>query len=618
MKKRLLLLLVLILASVFAGCNIQTEADQQPTPNVDAETNETSEEVISDNTELDPVPIRILYMSSEEPTINIVQDMLSKNGFQVELNVQPDYASFKAQEDAGNYDISASGWTTVTGNPDYAVRSLFITGGDYSKVADPQVDELIDQAAIETPDVYIDTYRELEHVLVEENAYIVPLYSGIKSQAFNHTVLSPDSIRLSKSRAFAWEPVSYVDANLNATRPLLLTQQLGNLTSLDPIKGNDGSINQLNTNMYVRLVNLTDDDQVVSTDSLSYQHAIAEGNSEYYFLLRDDINFAEVNDMTAVDTGVLVGGEDVIFSLMRAKDQNSVPDHRTFSLHSHIDTVEMVEDLDSLNDVMVSGSGEKLLDVLSSDLPSPITNLVMDKESVDNEAGTYQLIKLTTTQPFPQVLNYLAHQSAGIVSKQQVEAINTYDMDAFDITTDVPYGDQRAVTEGSTYDNHLWASGPYIMTTKNDYEAQFVINPGYRPGDDAAALIQNVTVRFIPDVASSVSALRAGEVDLLYSPPEVQFDVIESDANLTLMTIPSNSVTYLSFDPQGESLYAKHPELRKAVLYSINQEEMINALGGKSLPAYTTLSPLVDTGNTLTADPAKVQEQLKSYYEGKQ
>ena len=50
------------------------------------------------------------------------------------------------------------------------------------------------------------------------------------------------------------------------------------LTSLDPIKGNDGSINTLNTNMYVRLVNLTDDDVVVSDGSLSRNHAIAEGN----------------------------------------------------------------------------------------------------------------------------------------------------------------------------------------------------------------------------------------------------------------------------------------------------------------------------------------------------
>ena len=100
--------------------------------------------------------------------------------------------------------------------------------------------------------------------------------------------------------------------------------------------------------MYVRLVNLTDDDVVVSEGSLSYNHSIAEGNSDYYFLLRDDINFAAITDGKAVDTGERVGADDVIFSLNRAKDPNSVPDHRTYSLHEHIKDVEVVTDLAEL------------------------------------------------------------------------------------------------------------------------------------------------------------------------------------------------------------------------------------------------------------------------------
>ena len=64
--------------------------------------------------------------------MNIVRDQLIKNGFDVKLNIQPDYGSFKAQRDAGNYDIALSSWTTVTGNPDYAVRSLFKSDGDNS------------------------------------------------------------------------------------------------------------------------------------------------------------------------------------------------------------------------------------------------------------------------------------------------------------------------------------------------------------------------------------------------------------------------------------------------------------------------------------------------------
>ena len=82
------------------------------------------------------VNIEILGMSSGEDDINIVRDQLVKNGFDVKLNIQPDYGSFSAQKEAGNYDLALSSWTTVTGNPDYAVRGLFKTGGDYSVVAD--------------------------------------------------------------------------------------------------------------------------------------------------------------------------------------------------------------------------------------------------------------------------------------------------------------------------------------------------------------------------------------------------------------------------------------------------------------------------------------------------
>ena len=103
---------------------------------------------------------------------------------------------------------------------------------------------------------------------------------------------------------------------------------------------------------------------------------------------------------------------------------------------------------------------------------------MLDKTRADNAAGKYQVVKMTTINPFPQVLNYLAHQSAGIVSKKQVESINTYDVASFDVSKDIPYGDQNTVTEGAKYNNTLYASGPYILSHKNDYEAIFYKNPG--------------------------------------------------------------------------------------------------------------------------------------------
>ena len=83
------------------------------------------------------------------------------------------------------------------------------------------------------------------------------------------------------------------------------------------------------------------------------------------------------------------------------------------------------------------------------------------------------------------------------MSKKQVESINTYDVASFDVNKDIPYGDQNTVTEGAKYNNTLYASGPYILSHKNDYEAIFYKNPGYMAGTDHEPKISNVTVRFI-------------------------------------------------------------------------------------------------------------------------
>lgn len=602
MKKSFLLIL-LAFVLVAAGC-VNTKSENEKKSGAKSGGNQSD------------VEIEILGMSSGEDDMNIVRDQLVKNGFKVKLNIQPDYGSFKAQEDAGNYDVSLSGWTTVTGNPDYAVRSLFISGGDYSKLDDKEIDQLIDKAAEETPEEYAQTYKDLEQRLVFDKAYIAPLYSSYKTQAVNKDILNPDSVRLSKSRSLAWEDIDFNDSSKQDSDPLILSQAESTLTSLDPVKGNDGSINMLNTNMYVRIVNLTDDDQITSDGSLSYNNSIADGNSEYYFILRDDINFAKITDKKPEDTGVRVGAEDVVFSLNRAKDKNSVPDHRTYSLHEHIKDVDIVTDLSELEDTKQANSDATIREALEDGLDTKISELVADKTKANNKEGKYQVVKVTTTEPFPQVLNYLAHQSAGIVSKEQVESINTYDVESYDPNKDVAYGDQSTVTQGGNYDNHLYASGPYILSHKDDYEAVFYKNPGYMKGTDHEPHINTVEVRFIKDQDSTLSALRNGEIYVYYGVPETKYDVVENDDKLRLQTIESNAVTYLLFNTENRDV-AKSEDLRKAVLYSINQDEIIDFYHGNKIKAVSTVSPLVDTGNELKADSKKAKEFLQKYQEGK-
>ncbi|MFB7033112.1 ABC transporter substrate-binding protein [Bacillus altitudinis] len=596
MKKSVLPLLIILLL-VLAGCvNTKSSVGNEEGSQASKET------------------IELLGMSSSEDDLNIVRDQLVKSGFKVKLNIQPDYGSYTAQKDAGNYDIVLSSWTTVTGNPDYAVRGLFKTGADNSIMSDKQIDQLIDKAATETPVEYIQTYQELEKRLVFDKAYIAPLYNSLKAQGVNKGVINEKTVRLAKSRAVAWESIDFNDSSKRNKDPLITQQALASLTSLDPIKGNDGSINTLNTNMYVRLVNLTDDDKVTSKGSLSWNHAAAKDKTHYYFLLRDDIRFAKVENKKAMDSGERVGADDVVFSLNRAKDKNAVPDHRTYSLHEHIQSAEVVTDLSELK--ATSGNGGTIKEELEKDVQQKVQKLVKDKEDADNQAGAYQVVKITTTEPFPQVLNYLAHQSAGIVSKKQIERVNTYDMDAFDPAKDIPYGDQRTITEGKMYNNQLFASGPYILSYKNDYEAVFYKNPAYMKGTENEPNISQVTVRFIENPDSALSALRNGEIHIFNGIPETKYDVVEKDSKLALQKNQSNAVAYLLFNTSKREV-AKSEELRKAILYSINQEEFVNFYQGHKNKASSTVSPLVETKNELKPDAEMVKGYLTTYQKSK-
>ena len=180
------------------------------------------------------------------------------------------------------------------------------------------------------------------------------------------------------------------------------------------------------------------------------------------------------------------------------------------------------------------------------------------------------------------------------------------------VTQDIPYGNQNTVTEGAKYNNTLYTSGPYILSTKNDYEANFQKNPSYMKGTKHDPKISNVTMRFIKDQDSTLAALRNGEIDLFYAVPETKFDVIESDSKLTLQSVESNAITYLLFNTANLDV-ATSEDLRKAILYSINQNEFLDFYEGNKIKAFSTVSPIVKTGNELVADSAKMEEYLANF-----
>ena len=562
------------------------------------------------------IPVSLLGMAGgeQETNLNLVRDMLTAAGFDVTINMQPDWAAFSAQRDAGNFDLAIGGWTTVTGNPDYGVRPLFHSAGDsnFNNLNSARVDELIDLAARQTPDEFIETYRLLEEYMVFENAYVMPLYRTVRTLGVNTAVLNLNSVVMPQARSQFWELVDFNDTSLRETRPVVKSQAQANLTSLDPIRGNDGSINQLNSNMYIRIINLDAVDNIMPDGSLSHQYVIAEGNQHFYFILRDDVYFATVEDMRAVNTGVRVGACDVVFSLDRARNPRSVPDHRTFSLHESMEDISIVTDISTLDTIRCTSTGRTLREVFETRTPSAITELTDDKTEANNAQGVYQVVRVTTSFPFPQVLNYLAHQSASVVSQEQVTRINNWAVDEFDINVHTIYGDQMNLTMGPTYDYHLWVSGPFVPIYRTDYNIFFERNPGYMVGTHWHPRVQNIDMRFIPSKDAEIAAFRSGEIDVLFFVPPDQFPLVTADDDHYLIVVPSHAHHYIF--PNFDGIMGNR-DLRLAVLHAINQDYILAFYHNIYFRASSPISSMVDTGNVIVADPDRVRYHLERFRE---
>ena len=606
MKRILAFTLSLVMAFSLFGCNVKTKDDVGGG---------------GDDVELESIPLTLLGQSANEKDLNVIRDLLAQQGFEVTINMQPDRGSYMSQIDAGNYDIVFTGWASISGNGDYAARGIFRSDGDSNlggNIHDDRLDQLIDEACTLTYEESIPLYREIEEILIDE-AYIAPLYVGRKVEAYNKEVLDGDTVGIYASRAEPFELFDFVDESKRDTDTLYLWQIENYYTTADPIKSNENSTYMTNFNMYTRLVNFNDKMEITTNSALSRDYAVAEGNSEFYFILRDDIYFAKVDNSTkqAVDSGVRVGGEDVIFSLNRAKDKDSVPNHATYSLHENIDTVELVTDIAQLEGINDSSTGTSILESLSDQLDTPISELVANKADADNAAGKYQVVKITAKTAFPQMLNFLGHHSASILCKEQVESINTYDVATYDPATDIAYGDPATVTEGPEYNNQIWASGPYILVYKNDYELVMQKNPNYMVGTEYEPKIKTISIKMIPDKDSALSALRSGEVHMLNSLDVEKDSVVEGDAKLALKTQAGIAEKHLIFNTSENSV-CSDINVRKAIQNAMDQQAFIAVYDNSVFPATSPIGTIMDTGYTFTPDPTVVKEYLIKYFESKE
>lgn len=559
------------------------------------------------------IPITLLSLTSMEEQANTVRDMLGEVGFDVKLNLVADVSTYFAQEKIHEYDILMMNWGTTTGNGDYAIRDLFHNDGELNTypIKDDTLSDMIDKAYTLTYKESVPMYTEIENYLVDKMTYMVPLYAMTYYVAVNKSVIDSSAVAIPRSTVANWSTFKYVDASKNETRPFVFSQSQLNPPSFDPARTNEGSTIYMNTNMNIQLIGINAAAEITPDGSLSQAYAVGEGNKSFYFLLRDNVGFSKIENGHAVDTGVKVSAEDVVFTLNRAKDINSVPTNMASSYIKSMSKVSIVNDLSELQGATISEGNMNVLDYFNSQVPTAISKLASSRDEVNNAAGAYQVVKLETSEPAPQILNNLTHPTLGIVSEQAVNAMNKgIDANNYDSNKQIIYGDVSTVTKGSAkFNNQMWFSGTYCLLYMDDYGAYFERNPAYMPATQYVPSIKNVTVKIINDQTTLINALRNGDIDMA-APTGSNVKICQDDPNIATVGNASDVVYYLAFNLSTSVM--KDINLRKAVLNSINQDDIIKVMNGMGIRASSTLT-MIPTGNVWNQDMEKAREFMDTY-----
>lgn len=570
------------------------------------------------STSSEPVQVRLCAHVSAEQQANVLRDQLKKIGIDLVVDLLPDGGTLMGALESGNYELML-GEISGSGSPDSAYRSIVTVGGDFNLfgINDPELEALMDKAAAETPEVYATTYADVERMICEEKVYVTTLYRTTYFYAFSGAIdISEDSIYApGVYRDFG--RIRYKDESLYDTRPFVSAISSGNSLSFDTLRGSDGSTYLTAQNVNIRLLRADADRNPTTVGALAKQYAVAEGNTTFYFLLRDDIRFGKVVDGKAVDSGVLVSAEDVLYSFDRMRDIIPTPTNMAKGYVDQITDMAILTDLAELSTVKASGTNKTILEALNEGLDKPLTALATGRDDVDGSQGKYEVVKIQTAEPFPQFLINLCGTQCGIVCKEVVsEANKGITTENYDPSTMVMYGDPSTLRKTSPeFNNNMYFSGPYCVLHIDDYGIYLQRNPGFASGTDDEPQIKDVTLRIIPDSAASYNAFRNGELDE-FTASALQAAELEDDSKYGIVSTGRLNCPSLFYFLNGNSKCAD-ANLRKAIKWAINQDEYIAVLGNIHKPV-GSLFVMLDTGYLPKQDLTKAKEFLDAYIKSTQ
>ncbi len=227
--------------------------------------------------------------------------------------------------------------------------------------------------------------------------------------------------------------------------------------------------------------------------------------------------------------------------------------------------------------------------------------------SIEGIEGSGDSIKIALKHPDPTIIPALATFNAAIMPQRLFEAA----------PGETPEDKARAFAEKPV------GSGPFILTAwQRGVSMTLRRNPYYwKQAEDGKALpyLDELEFQIIPDDATRLLKLKAGEIDGTEFVPYTRVKELQADTSLRMELWPSTRITYLTMFAgatykDGKLNPMANPKVRQALNYAVNKDAVIGitTLGlGKPMRSFmSTTTPLFAGQDLYKYDPAKARALL--------
>jgi peptide/nickel transport system substrate-binding protein len=285
-----------------------------------------------------------------------------------------------------------------------------------------------------------------------------------------------------------------------------------------------------------------------------------------------EVTFATTVDATSLDPRNALGTDTAqilahVFNSLVKTDENAVVSNDL------IESYEIVDDVTwkfKLKDGITFHDGSQLT---SADVEYTVST-IKDKEKNFSLAADFSFMtvkviddlnfEIITDEPFPGLLLRLNYMK--IIPKAYVEKV----------------GDEA-------FAQNPIGSGPYRFVERRKDER--IVMEAYDNYFDGKPAIDRVTFRIIPEAASRIAALEAGEVDIISAVDSSQVGRLEAMDNIKVVSKATTRVMYI-----GMNLLQDGPlqdvRVRQAINYAVDKDILINGvLDGHATQIATISTP---------------------------